>query len=74
MKKKVGPEGVEKSKIGRSEALNGQEMRNDLAITLCWGTLFHLNPWGEIKAKKIGDFSRFLGGPFDEEKPPFFNQ
>ena len=41
--KKVGPEGLKNRKSVVQRLKNGQEMRNDLAITLCFGTFSYLD-------------------------------
>ena len=40
MKKKLGPRGSKNRKSVVQRLQNGQEMRNDLAITLCWALYF----------------------------------
>ena len=41
--KKVGPEGSKNRNSVVQRLKNGQEMRNDLAITLCWVTFSYLH-------------------------------
>ena len=43
MKKKWGPRGLKNRKSVVQGLKNGQKMRNDLAITLSWGTFSYLD-------------------------------
>ena len=51
-KKTLGQRGSKNRKSVAQRLQNGQEMRNDLAITLSWGTVFTFGPLKRDKSKQ----------------------